>query len=137
MRINWYKIARKPTFRELESYRQRAIAYAQNNADLIFGQITGLLHKAPKQVYLTGSVLQPKRFNERSDLDLWVVVDEVADPHELAGKIHADISVYDVFISTKKPLHPYLVLYDEEEIDYDETNLHIDPEEFVGIEREI
>jgi hypothetical protein len=61
---------------ELEQYRKQCIVTLQQNAGFIRDTATDVLGRPCKEVFIIGSVLDSRTFNESSDVDVAVVVED-------------------------------------------------------------
>jgi predicted nucleotidyltransferase len=60
---------------DLEEYRQAAVRTLKQNAGFISSTASDVLGVPCKGVYVIGSVLEPGRFSEGSDIDVAVVIE--------------------------------------------------------------
>jgi predicted nucleotidyltransferase len=60
---------------ELEEYRKGALMIVRKNAGFLRSTAGDVLSMPVKAVYVVGSVLEPRRFTEASDIDVAVVVE--------------------------------------------------------------
>lgn len=85
---------------ELEEYRKQAIADLKASAAFIRDTARDVLMVPCREVYVVGSVLEPKKFTENSDIDVAVVVDgpkgNTGLSEQLSNKLQNEMQRYPI-----------------------------------------